>query len=51
MITDIVRWDPMREMSALRAELDRAFGRVAGDGATGGTWAPCPTSSRPTTRS
>ncbi len=41
MITDIVRWDPMREMSALRAEIDRAFGRVAGEGtAAGGPWAP-----------
>jgi HSP20 family protein len=41
MISDIVRLDPLRQMSALRAEIDRAFGRVAGDGTmTGITWAP-----------
>jgi HSP20 family protein len=41
MVTDIVRWEPLRQLSTLRAEIDRAFGRVAGDATmTGAAWAP-----------
>jgi|FEC22Drversion2_1045045.scaffolds.fasta_scaffold01658_6 HSP20 family protein len=41
MVTDIVRWDPLRELAGLRSELDRLFGRLAPpEGRLPSRWAP-----------
>jgi HSP20 family protein len=40
-MTTVVRWDPFRELTSLRRELDRVFSRTAGDGpASGQVWSP-----------
>ena len=40
---NLTRWNPFEELDSLHRELDRAFGRRAGDaqgGAHGGAWVP-----------
>src|SRR5437867_6925021 len=40
-MTTVVRWDPFRELTSLRRELDRVFSRTAGDApASGQVWSP-----------
>jgi HSP20 family protein len=40
-MTTVVRWDPFRELTSLRRELDRVFSRTAGDSpASGQVWSP-----------
>ena len=41
MLSDIVRWDPFREMTGLRAEMDRALARMReGAAGVGPPWSP-----------
>jgi HSP20 family protein len=42
MLTDLVRWDPLRELAAARAEIDRMLARVpdAGESSLPRRWAP-----------
>lgn len=41
MLSDIVRWDPFRELASMRDEMDRALSRLREGGAgMGPPWAP-----------
>jgi HSP20 family protein len=36
----LVRWDPFREVTSLRDEVNRLFSRTLGDGQGGSVWSP-----------
>jgi HSP20 family protein len=36
----LVRWDPLREVTSLRDEVNRLFSRTLGDGRGGSVWSP-----------
>ena len=36
----LVRWDPFREVTSLRDEVNRLFSRTLGDGPGGSVWSP-----------
>ena len=36
----LVRWDPFREVTSLRDEVNRLFSRTLGDGQGGSAWSP-----------
>lgn len=40
MSSDIARWDPLRELSAMRAEMERMMARAAGSGTLPRRWSP-----------
>jgi HSP20 family protein len=39
-MASVVRWDPFRDVMALRHEVDRLFGRTLGEGAGAAVWTP-----------
>jgi HSP20 family protein len=39
-MASVVRWDPFRDVMALREEVNRLFGRTLGEGAGAAVWTP-----------
>jgi HSP20 family protein len=40
MLTDLVRWDPVRELLTMQGQMDRLLGRMAGEGRLPRRWSP-----------
>jgi HSP20 family protein len=41
MASNVMRWDPFRDLMGIQSELNRLFGRTyAGDGGAAGAWVP-----------
>lgn len=40
MLTDIIRWDPLRDVGGLRAEIDRVISQAGAGGTLPSRWSP-----------
>ncbi len=40
MLTDIIRWDPLRELGSLRADMERLFARAGAGASLPQRWSP-----------